>query len=54
MNRTMVEMIKSMLHHAGAPMELWGEAAITASYILQRVLTTGDTLRTPKEVYGLM
>jgi hypothetical protein len=31
--RTVVEMLRSMLHHAMAPVELWGEAALTAVYL---------------------
>lgn len=36
-NRTVVKCACSMLHHRSLPLELWGEAVNTVSYILNRV-----------------
>ena len=36
-NRTLKEMVNSMLVSSGAPQNLWGEALLTANYILNRV-----------------
>ena len=36
-NRTLKEMINSMLVSSEAPQNLWGEALLTANYILNRV-----------------
>lgn len=36
-NRTLVEMVNSMLLSSGLNKNLWGEALITASYILNRI-----------------
>jgi len=34
------EVVRPMLHHIGYPLELWGEAALTACYILNRLPTS--------------
>src|SRR6185437_2139297 len=43
MNRTELEMMKSMLHHCGAPIWLWGEACLYTSYLLNRRITNKNT-----------
>ena len=45
-NRTVVESVRSMLHHYSMPLPFWGEAINTAVYILNRVSSMtlhGDT-----------
>ncbi len=39
-NRTITEMVRPMLHRVGYPPELWGEAALTACYIPNRLPTS--------------
>jgi hypothetical protein len=51
MNRTLFEMVKCMLHHAHAYVPLWGEAVITAVYIMNRTVRKGDPIKTPYELY---
>jgi hypothetical protein len=36
-NRTLMEMVRSMISHTSLPLNLWGEALQTAAYILNRV-----------------
>ena len=49
MNRTLVEMARSMLFHANLPLELWAEAVSTASYIRNRCPTSSFKGATPYE-----
>src|SRR5277367_4892327 len=35
-----MEMVRPMLHRVGYPLELWGEAALTACYIVNRLPTS--------------
>ena len=35
-NRTIVEMVRTMLHHRNCPLQLWAEAVQTAVYIINR------------------
>ena len=49
MNRTIVEMTKAMLYHATAYLPLWGEAIMTAAYLLRRGLTQAHPIHTPCE-----
>src|SRR6185437_14992200 len=51
MNRTELEMMKSMLHHCGAPIWLWGEACLYTSYLLNRRITNKNTNKTPYELF---
>ena len=37
-NRTLMEMVRSMMSYSSVPISLWGEALKTAMYILNRVL----------------
>jgi len=39
-NRTIMEMVRPMLHRVGYPLEVWGEAALTACYIANRLPTS--------------
>ena len=41
MNRTLLDLTRCLLHHKNLPLHFWGEAAITAVYIRNRVLTRG-------------
>ena len=36
-NRTIMEMVRFMLHHPGYPLELWGEAVLAACYLSNRL-----------------
>lgn len=46
MNRTIVERAKCMLFNAGLPKSYWGEAVLTATYLINR----SPTSRIPKEI----
>src|SRR5271168_5271685 len=51
-NRTIMEMVRPMLHRVGYPLELWGEAALTACYIANRLPTSAlDSGMTPFEAW---
>ncbi|XP_076917265.1 uncharacterized protein LOC143577272 [Bidens hawaiensis] len=50
-NRTMIDIIRSMLHVTKVPKGFWGEAARNAIYILNRVPTKSLTQKTPYEAY---
>ena len=39
LNRTLVEKARTMLVHAGVPLNLWGEAVVTANYLKNRLPT---------------
>ena len=49
-NRTLKEMVRSMISHTTLPNSLWGEALKTATYILNRVPTKA-TVKTPYELW---
>ncbi|KAE8969014.1 hypothetical protein PR001_g27622 [Phytophthora rubi] len=51
MNRTLVEMARSMLYHRGMAREWWGEALHTAVYVTNRVPNTARPQSTPHEVF---
>ena len=36
-NRTLLDMVRSMMEHANLPISFWGDALLTATYILNRV-----------------
>ena len=38
-NRTLMNVVRCMLSHSGLPKNLWGEALLTANYILNRIFT---------------
>jgi hypothetical protein len=48
--RTIIEMVKSVMHHAGAYLGLYGEAFVCSGYILNRTINTRNEDRTPYEV----
>ena len=50
MNRTLVEMARSMIHHANLPQHLWAEAVATAAYIRNRCPTSSFKGVTPYEM----
>ena len=49
-NRTLKEMVRSMISHSTLPESLWGEALKTAAYILNRVPTKAINNKTPYEL----
>ena len=49
-NRTLKDMIKSMISQSTLPESLWGEAINTETYILNRVPTKA-AIRTPYELW---
>jgi hypothetical protein len=49
-NRTLMEMVRSMISHTSLPLNLRGEALKTATYILNRVPTKA-TNKTPYELW---
>ena len=49
-NRTLKDMVRSMISHSNVPISLWGEALKTAAYILNRV-PTKVTAKTPYELW---
>ncbi|RVW93240.1 Retrovirus-related Pol polyprotein from transposon TNT 1-94 [Vitis vinifera] len=49
-NRTLKDMVRSMISHSTLPEKLWGEALKTAAYILNRVLTKAAA-KTPYELW---
>ena len=51
MNRTLVELVRTMLHHKDLPKSFWAEALNTAAYVRNRVTTRGLSAKTtPYEV----
>ncbi|RVW90885.1 Retrovirus-related Pol polyprotein from transposon TNT 1-94 [Vitis vinifera] len=49
-NRTLKDMVRSMINHSTLPEKLWGEALKTAAYILNRVPTKA-AVKTPYELW---
>ena len=49
-NRTLKEMLNAMLNSSGAPQNLWGEALLSANYILNKV-PHKKTHKTPYELW---
>ena len=49
-NRTLKDMVRSMICHSNLPESLWGEALKTATYILNRV-STKTAAKTPYELW---
>ena len=49
-NRTLMDMVRSMMSHAGLSLYLWGEAINTAQYILNRV-PSKSMPKTPYELW---
>ena len=49
-NRTLKDMVRSMISHSNLPISLWGEALKIAAYILNRVQTKA-TAKTPYELW---
>ena len=49
-NRTLKDMVRSMISHSTLPKSLWGEALKTAIYILNRV-PTKVAAKTPYELW---
>ncbi|GBM17892.1 Retrovirus-related Pol polyprotein from transposon TNT 1-94 [Araneus ventricosus] len=51
-NRTIVEEARSIHHHKGLPLKLWGEAVNTAVYVLNRTGPTREKEKTPIELWS--
>ena len=49
-NRTLKDMVRSMISHSTLPESLWGEALKTTTYILNRV-PTKTVVKTPYELW---
>ena len=49
-NRTLKDIVRSMISHSNLPISLWGEALKTATYILNRVPTQA-TAKTPYKLW---
>ena len=49
-NRTLLEMVRSMMAQANLPITFWGDALLTATYILNRVPSKSVT-STPYELW---
>jgi len=49
-NRTLLEMVRSMMAQANLPIQFWGDALLTATYILNRV-PTKSVSTTPYELW---
>ena len=50
-NRTLLDMIRSMMAHANLPISFWGDALLTAAYILNRV-PSKSVSATPYELWS--
>ena len=51
LNRTIMELARSMIHHAKLPIQFWAEAVNTAVYLHNRSPTTALKDKTPFECY---
>ncbi|KAL4192643.1 hypothetical protein AMTRI_Chr06g173100 [Amborella trichopoda] len=49
-NKTLVEMVRSMMGHVNLSLEFWGEEVLTTCYILNRTPTKAAPL-TPHEIF---
>ncbi|KAL4200900.1 hypothetical protein AMTRI_Chr02g255950 [Amborella trichopoda] len=49
-NKTLVEMVRSIMAHANLSLEFWGEAVLTTCYILNQTPTKAAPL-TPHEIF---
>jgi len=50
-NRTLLDMVKSMMAQANLPISFWGDALLTASYVLNRV-PNKSVSTTPYELWN--
>ena len=51
MNRTIIDTVRSMLHHGNLPLSFWAEALSTANYIRNRSPTSCLKEKTPHECW---
>ena len=51
MNRTIIDTVRSMLHHGNLPLSFWAEAVSTANYIRNRSPTSCLKEKTPHECW---
>ena len=49
-NRTLLEMVRSMMAQANLPINFWGDALLTATYVLNRV-PSKSVATTPYELW---
>ena len=52
-NRTLQEMVRTMISEYGLPQYLWAEAVNTACYISNRIYLCKNTFKTSFEIYNL-
>lgn len=52
MNRTLLERVRCMLIQAGLPKIFWGEAVMTAAYLINRCPTSAAGFKTPMELWS--
>lgn len=50
LNRTIMEAVRSQMHSMDVPLELWGEAVISTTYVINRSISSLDT-KTPFEIW---
>jgi transposase InsO family protein len=50
-NRTILEVVKTMIHDQDLPMCLWAEAAMAVVYVQNRLSHSALGLKTPKEMF---
>ena len=50
-NRTLLDMVRSMMSHADLPISFWGYALLTAAFTLNRV-PTKKVEKTPYEIWN--
>ena len=50
-NRTLLDMVKCLLHHAGCPSIFWDEATLLSVYILSVRISKADNIKTPHEMW---
>jgi transposase InsO family protein len=50
-NRTIMEVVKTMIHNQNLPMCLWAEAAMTAIYVQNQLSHSALGFKTPEEMF---
>jgi hypothetical protein len=51
-NRTIIEVVKTMIHDQDLPMNLWAEAARTTVYVQNRLFHSALGFKTPEEMFS--
>ena len=52
MNRTILERVRCLLIYSGLPKSFWGEAVVTATYLINRCPSSAIEYKTPIEVWS--